>query len=161
MAASQQPSSLVTSGVRWNLDRDLPKYTPRFKVARDFAQNSRHCPAQGQQGVQAYALGLISHWAADPQSYDKLPALLDPAAMPQAGELGKKQGVSVKKTIRGISFCCCASAITPTASNATATRIDGTAAFFITHPVPSVIYHAERSGLSNEVLGQTEINASA
>ena len=33
VAASPQPSSLVTSVVRWNFDRDLPKYTPRFNVA--------------------------------------------------------------------------------------------------------------------------------
>jgi hypothetical protein len=39
----------------------------------------------------------------------------------------------------------CASAITPTASNTTATRIDGTAAFFIAHLVSSVIYHAEEN----------------
>jgi hypothetical protein len=38
---------------------------------------------------------------------------------------------------------CCASAITPRASNTTATKIDGTAAFFIAHLVSSVIYHAD------------------
>ena len=32
----------------------------------------------------------------------------------------------------------------PTASNTTATRIDGTAAFFIAHLVSSVMYHADR-----------------
>src|SRR4029453_9332169 len=46
--------------------------------------------------------------------------------------------------IRGIFVGCCASAITPKASNTTATRIDGTAAFFIAHLVSSVIYHADR-----------------
>ena len=46
--------------------------------------------------------------------------------------------------IRGTFFGCCASAITPRASNTTATRIDGTAAFFIAHLVSSVIYHADR-----------------
>ena len=44
--------------------------------------------------------------------------------------------------IRGTFFGCCASAMTATASITTATRIDGTAAFFITHLVSSVIYHA-------------------
>jgi hypothetical protein len=38
------------------------------------------------------------------QSYDKLQALLDPARMPQAGELGKKQGVSVKNLFEESSF---------------------------------------------------------
>src|SRR5206468_4899505 len=46
--------------------------------------------------------------------------------------------------IRETFFGCCASAITPRASNTTATRIDGTAAFFIAHLVSSVIYHADR-----------------
>jgi hypothetical protein len=46
--------------------------------------------------------------------------------------------------IRWTFFGCCASAITPTASNTTATRIDGTAAFFIPHLVSGVIYHADR-----------------
>jgi hypothetical protein len=45
--------------------------------------------------------------------------------------------------IRGTFFGCCASAVTQ-ASNTTATRIDGTAAFFIAHLVSSVIYHADR-----------------
>jgi hypothetical protein len=40
--------------------------------------------------------------------------------------------------------CCCASAVTPRASNTTTTRIDGTAAFFIAHLVSSVMYHADR-----------------
>jgi hypothetical protein len=43
-----------------------------------------------------------------------------------------------------INFGCCASAITPRASNTTATTIDGTAAFFIAHLVSSVMYHADR-----------------
>src|ERR1043166_1232635 len=49
-----------------------------------------------------------------------------------------------RKPIRGTFFACCASAITPRASNTTATRIDGIAAFFIAHLVSSVIYHADR-----------------
>src|SRR4029453_2128547 len=38
----------------------------------------------------------------------------------------------------------CASAVTPRASNTTATRIDDTAALFIERLVSSVIYHADR-----------------
>jgi hypothetical protein len=45
---------------------------------------------------------------------------------------------------------CCASAVTPRASNTTATRIDSAAAFFIVHLVSSVMYHAETRGLSNK-----------
>jgi hypothetical protein len=37
---------------------------------------------------------------------------------------------------------CCASAITPTASNTTATRIDSTTAFFIAHLVTEAITQA-------------------
>jgi hypothetical protein len=39
VAASQQSSSLGTSGFCWNLDRDLPKYTPRFNVAPETSPN--------------------------------------------------------------------------------------------------------------------------
>src|SRR5262245_36901144 len=46
--------------------------------------------------------------------------------------------------ISGTFFGCCASAMTATASNTTATRIDGTAALFIAHLIWSVIYHANR-----------------
>src|SRR5215510_318587 len=52
--------------------------------------------------------------------------------------------VALTYPIRGTFFGCCASAVTPKASNTTATRIDGTAAFFIAHLVSSVIYHADR-----------------
>src|SRR5262249_46312487 len=51
--------------------------------------------------------------------------------------------VAARYPIRGIFFGCCASAITPRASNTTATRIDGTAALFIAHLVSSVLYHAD------------------
>src|SRR5262245_19926176 len=44
--------------------------------------------------------------------------------------------------IRAIFFGCWASAFTTRATNTTATRIDDSAAFFITHLVSSVIYHA-------------------
>src|SRR5262249_40934700 len=49
-----------------------------------------------------------------------------------------------RNPIRRIFPGCCASAITARASNTTATGIDGTAAFFITHLVWSVVYHDER-----------------
>jgi putative SOS response-associated peptidase YedK len=52
---------------RWNLDRDLPKYTPRFNVAPETSSN---VPVIGRQkGVNECRLknwGLIPHWAADP-----------------------------------------------------------------------------------------------
>jgi hypothetical protein len=36
--------------VRWNLERDLPKYTRRFNVAPEtFPQHSRDYPAEGRQ----------------------------------------------------------------------------------------------------------------
>jgi hypothetical protein len=40
-----------------------------------------------------------------------------------------------KQNAFAIFFGCCASAVTPRASNTTAKRIDGTAAFFIAHLV--------------------------
>src|SRR5262249_55907739 len=57
---------------------------------------------------------------------------------------GKEERYSVlnRYPIRGTFFGCCASAITPRASNTVATRI--AAAFFIAHLIPSVIYHADR-----------------
>src|SRR4030095_12316324 len=55
-----------------------------------------------------------------------------------------ERGTPARYPIRGTFFGCCASAITPRASNTTATRIDGTAAFFILHLVSSDIYHADR-----------------
>ena len=42
-------------------------------------------------------------------------------------------------------FCCCASALTATASNITATTMDSAAAFFISRLVLGVIYHADGS----------------
>src|SRR5262249_14822484 len=57
---------------------------------------------------------------------------------------GAEEGkVGARYPIRGTFVGCCASAVTPTASNTTATRIDGTAALFIAHLVSSVIYHAD------------------
>ena len=62
--------------VRWNLDRDLPKYTPRYNIAprADFPDDSRDCPTQGQERVQAYALWVDSALGRRPfdrQSHDK------------------------------------------------------------------------------------------
>jgi hypothetical protein len=61
--------------VRWNLDRDLPFYTPRFNIAPEanFPQHSRYCASQREQRVQAHALGLDSALGRRPfdrQSYD-------------------------------------------------------------------------------------------
>ena len=52
--------------VRWNLDRDLPHYTPRFNVAPETSPNIpviiRH---QGGNECRLMHWGLIPHWAAD------------------------------------------------------------------------------------------------
>jgi hypothetical protein len=34
--------------VRWNLDSDLPSYTPRFNVVPDFPKRSRDYPSEGR-----------------------------------------------------------------------------------------------------------------
>jgi putative SOS response-associated peptidase YedK len=53
--------------VRWNLDRDLPNYTPRFNVAPETSPNIpvivRH---KGGNECRLMHWGLIPHWAADP-----------------------------------------------------------------------------------------------
>src|SRR4029453_7122715 len=53
--------------VRWNLDRDLPKYIPRFNVAPETSPNIpvivRH---RGGNEGRLMQWGLIPHWAADP-----------------------------------------------------------------------------------------------
>ena len=53
--------------VRWNLDRDLPKYTPRFNIAPETSPNIpvivRH---KGGNECRLMHWGLIPHWAADP-----------------------------------------------------------------------------------------------
>src|SRR5262245_47799675 len=53
--------------IRWNLDRDLPKYTPRFNIAPETSPNIpvivRHRNANECRLMQ---WGLIPHWAADP-----------------------------------------------------------------------------------------------
>jgi putative SOS response-associated peptidase YedK len=67
VAASPLPLSLVIYGVRWNLDRDLPRYTPRFNVAPETSPNIpvivRH---KGGNGCRLMHWGLIPHWSADP-----------------------------------------------------------------------------------------------
>ena len=53
--------------VRWNLDRDLPKYTPRFNIAPETSPNIPVIVRQ--KGVNECRLmhwGLIPHWAANP-----------------------------------------------------------------------------------------------
>jgi len=55
-------------------------------------------------------------------------------------EAGRAESQPILETFA----CGCASAMTATASSTTTTRIDGTAAFFIAHPVSTVIYHADR-----------------
>src|SRR5262245_12508699 len=53
--------------VRWNLDRDLPKYTPRFNIAPETSPSIpvivRH---QGGNECRLMHWGLIPHWTADP-----------------------------------------------------------------------------------------------
>jgi len=53
--------------VRWNLDRDLPLYTPRFNIAPETSPNIpvivRH---GGGNECRLMRWGLIPHWAADP-----------------------------------------------------------------------------------------------
>ena len=53
--------------VRWNLDRDLPKYTPRFNVTPETSPNIpvivHH---KGGNECRLMHWGLIPHWAADP-----------------------------------------------------------------------------------------------
>src|SRR5262245_30978898 len=53
--------------VRWNLDRDLPKYTPRFNIAPEEISPTtpvivRH---MGRNECRLMHWGLIPHWAAD------------------------------------------------------------------------------------------------
>ena len=54
--------------VRWNLDRDLPKYAPRYNIAPE--QISPTIPVivrhKGGNECRLMHWGLIPHWAADP-----------------------------------------------------------------------------------------------
>jgi putative SOS response-associated peptidase YedK len=53
--------------VRWNLDRDLPQYTPRFNVAPETSPNIPVIVRQrGGNECRPMHWGLIPHWAADP-----------------------------------------------------------------------------------------------
>src|SRR4029453_2574025 len=56
--------------VRWNLDRDLPKYTPRFNIAPE--QTSPNIPVivrhEGRNVGGRLDWGLLPHWAAAPSS---------------------------------------------------------------------------------------------
>ncbi len=53
--------------VRWNLDRDLPKYTPRFNIAPETSPNIPVIVRQrGSNECRLMHWGLIPHWAADP-----------------------------------------------------------------------------------------------
>jgi putative SOS response-associated peptidase YedK len=67
--------------VRWNLDRDLPKYTPRFNVAPETSPNIPVIVLHGGSNeCRLMRWGLIPHWADDPfhwQSYDKRETLTD------------------------------------------------------------------------------------
>ena len=53
--------------VRWNLDRDLPRYMPRFNVAPETSPNIpvivRH---KGGNECRVMHWGLIPHWTDDP-----------------------------------------------------------------------------------------------
>jgi len=52
-------------GVRWNLDYDLPKYTPRFNVAPETSPNVPVIIRQkGGNECRLMHWGLIPHWAA-------------------------------------------------------------------------------------------------
>jgi putative SOS response-associated peptidase YedK len=53
--------------LHWNLDRDLPKYTPRFNVAPETSPNIPVIVRQkGVNECRLMQWGLIPHWAADP-----------------------------------------------------------------------------------------------
>jgi putative SOS response-associated peptidase YedK len=53
--------------VRWNLERDLPTYTPRFNIAPETSPNIPVIIRQkGGNECRLMHWGLIPHWAADP-----------------------------------------------------------------------------------------------
>jgi putative SOS response-associated peptidase YedK len=53
--------------LRWNLDRDLPNYTPRFNVAPETSPNIPVIVRQNNANeCRLMQWGLIPHWAADP-----------------------------------------------------------------------------------------------
>ncbi|HSE89258.1 MAG TPA: SOS response-associated peptidase family protein [Candidatus Binatia bacterium] len=52
--------------IRWNLDRDLPKYTPRFNIAPEQSTIPVIVRHHGGNECRLMQWGLIPHWAADP-----------------------------------------------------------------------------------------------
>jgi putative SOS response-associated peptidase YedK len=54
--------------VRWNVDHDLPKYTPRFNIAPEQASPTIPVIVRLKGGNECKLMhwGLIPHWAADP-----------------------------------------------------------------------------------------------
>src|SRR5262245_35112173 len=59
--------------VRWNLDHDLPKYTPRFNVAPETSPNVPLIVRQrGGNECRLMHWGLIPHWAADPSIVNRM-----------------------------------------------------------------------------------------
>lgn len=53
--------------LHWNLDRDVPHYTPRFNVAPETSPNIPVIVRQkGVNECRLMQWGLIPHWAADP-----------------------------------------------------------------------------------------------
>ena len=59
--------------VRWNLDRDLPKYTPRFNVAPETSPNIPVIIRQkGGNECRLMHWGLIPSWAKDPSIGNQL-----------------------------------------------------------------------------------------
>jgi hypothetical protein len=53
--------------VRWNLDRDLPKYTPRFNIAPEpYSNIAVIVRRRGANECRLMHWALIPHWAADP-----------------------------------------------------------------------------------------------
>jgi putative SOS response-associated peptidase YedK len=54
--------------VRWNLDHDLPKYTPRFNIAPEQTSPTISVIIRHRGGNECRLMhwGLIPHWAADP-----------------------------------------------------------------------------------------------
>src|SRR5262245_25662623 len=66
VAASLLHSSSVTFGVRWNLDHDLSKYTPRFNVAPETSPNVPVIIRQKDVNeCRLMHFGWILHWGAD------------------------------------------------------------------------------------------------
>jgi len=54
--------------VRWNLDRDLPKYKPRFNIAPEQMSPTIPVIVRQREGNECRLMhwGLIPNWAADP-----------------------------------------------------------------------------------------------